>query len=442
MVVKGGNKMFYSHWENKSNIKDYLQKVDYKKNVERSGLPLIYEGNSVYITKDGHSLIIGATRSGKTQTTILPLLKLSMLANESVVVNDPKGEIYKSTANEFKKRGYNVILLDFDNAKYGNYFNPLNLAYRLYKEGNKDKCMNVIEKIGYYLFTTRTIMDPFWENSAIDYFTGLCLYLFEKNDHEPNLNDIYALGNKFTSDDECKKFLKEIGTDNAIFYNISGTLSAPADTRGGIVSTFRQKIKKFVSKEALSEMMSKTDFDISTIANEKTVVYIVSGYYDYGNSLIPLFINQVFEIVNIYGKHDRKINIILDEFDHLMPIKNFAEIINYSRSIRINFICVIQSFVNLKDIYGNENLEIIKLCFPNVLFLYANDLYTLEEISKLCGNASEGKPLVSVEELKMLKQFEAISLIPRVMPFKTMLIPDYRIDWNINFEKADFELRK
>ena len=129
--------MFYSRWENKSNIKDYLQKVDYKKNVERSGLPLIYEGNSVYITKgDGHSLIVGATGSGKTQTTILPLLKLSMLANESVVVNDPKGDIYKRTSSEFKKRDYNVIMLDFDSAVYGNYFNPLNLAYRLYKQNS------------------------------------------------------------------------------------------------------------------------------------------------------------------------------------------------------------------------------------------------------------------------------------------------------------------
>lgn len=435
--------MFYSRWENKSNIKDYLQKVDYKKNVERSGLPLIYEGNSVYITKDGHSLIIGATGSGKTQTTILPLLKLSMLANESVVVNDPKGEIYKKTSSEFKKRDYNIIMLDFDNAIYGNYFNPLNLAYKLYKENNKDKCMNVIEEIGYYLFTDiKDNADPFWVNSTIDYFTGLCLYLFEKNDNEVNLNDVFTLANKLNDEKECDKFLKEIGKDNSIYYNVSGTLTSPRDTRGGIVATFNQRIKKFVSKENLSNMMSKTDFDISSIANEKTAIYIVSGYYDYSNSLIPLFINQVFEIVNIYGNHEKKINVILDEFDKLLPIKNFAEIINYSRSIRINFTCVIQSFVNLVNTYGKDNIEIIKLCFSNIVYLYANDLYTLEEISKMCGNESEKKPLVSPEELKMTQQFEAIFLIPRVMPFKTKLLPDYKINWNINFEATEYELRK
>ena len=435
--------MYYSHWENKSNIKDYLQKVDYKKDVERSGLPLIYEGNSVYTTKgDGHSLIIGATGSGKTQSAILPLLKLSMLANESVVVNDPKGELYKKTANEFKKRDYNVILLDFDNAIYGNYFNPLNLAYRLYKENNKDKAINVIEEVGYYLFTDiKDNNDPFWINSTIDYFTGLCLYLFEKNDKEVNLNQVFTFANKLNDEKECDKFLKEIDKDSAVYYNVSGTLTSPVDTKGGIVATFNQRIKKFVSKENLSNMMSKTDFDINNIGNKKTAIYIVSGYYDYANSLIPLFINQVFEAINIYGSN-RKLNVILDEFDNLLPIKNFAEIINYSRSIKINFTCVIQSFVNLANTYGKDNLEIIKLCFPNIVYLYANDLYTLEEISKLCGNVSEKKPLVSPEELKMLEQFEAIVLIPRVMPFKTKLTPDYKINWDINFEDTEFELRK
>ena len=42
----------------------------------------------------------------------------------------------------------------------------------------------------------------------------------------------------------------------------------------------------------------------------------------------------------------------------------------------------------------------------------------------------------------MLEQFEAIVLIPRVMPFKTKLTPDYKINWDINFEDTEFELRK
>ena len=60
-------------------------------------------------TKDGHSLVIGAAGSGKTQTIIQPLINLSMLANESFVVNDIKGEMYKRSAAELKKHGYKTI---------------------------------------------------------------------------------------------------------------------------------------------------------------------------------------------------------------------------------------------------------------------------------------------------------------------------------------------
>ena len=436
--------MYYSHWENKANIKNALEKVSYKKGVEHSGLPVLYEGNDVYITRGlAHTLVVGSTGSGKTQTIILPSIKLAMLASESLVINDAKGEIYKRTAGEFKKRGYNVVVLDFDNAMYGNYYNPLNLPYRLYKEGNKDKSISIIEEIGYYLFSEiNSPMDTFWTNSAIDYFTGLCLHLFEKEDKETNLNDVFGLANKLNDSKECDSFLKEIGKDNPIYYNVSGTLTAPVDTRGGIVSTFNQKLKKYVGKENLSSMMSKSDFDITNIAKEKTVVYIVCGYYDYGNSLIPMFINEVFEAINIYGNDGRKTNLLLDEFDKLLPIKDFSQVINYSRSANINFTVVINSYINLLNTYGQANYEIIKLCFGNVVYLYGNDIYTLEEICKLCGNESEKKSLITPEELKVSKQYEAIFLMPRIMPFRNTLLPDYKIDWGIEFKETEFELRK
>ena len=60
----------------------------------------------------------------------------------------------------------------------------------------------------------------------------------------------------------------------------------------------------------------------------------------------------------------------------------------------------------------------------------------------MCGNESDKKPLASPEELKMMQHFEAVILIPRVMPFKTKLSPDYKINWNIDFEEANFILRK
>lgn len=440
--------MSCAYWEKESNVKKYLTKVSLKESNEKSGVPIIYEKDCCYVpTNDTHTLIVGSTGSGKTQTITLPLIKLSMLANHSLVINDVKGDLYVRTASEFKKRGYNVIVLDFDNSKYGNYYNPLTLPYSLYKENNKDKALNIVEGLGYYLFTDKeeNINDPFWINSAIDYFTGICLYLFEYGKEEPTLKDIFNLAIELSDDVKCKKLLDEIGKNNSIYYNISGTLESPKDTRGGIIATFSQKLKKFVSKENLSQMISKSDFDIKNIANEKTVVYIVSGYYDYSNNLIPLFINQIFEATNIYNINNRRLNIIIDEFDRLVPIKNFSEIINYARSININFTVVIKSYLDLINTYGKDNGKLIALCFGNYIYLYTNDITTLEGFSKLCGNKVEGNkviPLVSVEDLKLIEQFEAVFLLPRLMPFKGKLTPDYKIDWGYKSSNAEFEIRK
>ena len=437
--------MFYANWEKDNKIKEELVKVNINSDIKNSGIPVIYSNNDCYITKNNaHSLVIGASGSGKTQSIILPLIKLSMMANESLIINDVKGELYKSTASEFKKRGYNVIVLDFDNSIYGNYWNPLNLAYNLYKEGKEDKALNVIEELGYYLFNDKELnnQDSFWVNSCIDYFTGLCLYLIKISDKEINLKDVFNLANDLKNEDKCKKFLKEIGNNNSIYYNIAGTLESPVDTRGGIIATFNQKMKIFISRDNLASMLSKSDFDFSSISNDKTVIYIISGYYEYSNNLIPLFINQVFEFINIYGKNSKRINIILDEFDKLVPIKNFTEIINYSRSLYITFTVTIKSYLDLINTYGKDNFELIKLCFSNIIYLYANDIFTLEEFSKLCGNKNENIPLITVEELKTLNRFESIVLLPRMMPYRTKLIPDYKINWGYEIEDAELEIRK
>ena len=63
----------------------------------------------------------------------------------------------------------------------------------------------------------------------------------------------------------------------------------------------------------------------------------------------------------------------------------------------------------------------------------------------MCGNteiSGKVRPLITEEELKVLKPFEAIILIPRLMPYKTKLLPDYKIDWNLEKKSIDIPKRK
>ena len=88
-----------------------------------------------------------------------------------------------------------------------------------------------------------------------------------------------------------------------------------------------------------------------------------------------------------------------------------------------------------------ENVNILKYCFENIIYLLSEDIPTLEEISKYCGE-NNNKPLVSVEELKSLDYFETVINMVRMMPIKTKLLPDYEINWGYDEQTIELPKRK
>ena len=120
--------------------------------------------------------------------------------------------------------------------------------------------------------------------------------------------------------------------------------------------------------------------------------------------------------------------------------------LNYARGYNINFVCNIKSINTIKKIYDEQSLDLIKLCFSNIIYLYSNDNSTLEFISSLCGNTKnkngEIEPLVTIESLKVINPFEAIIVKTRLMPIKTKLIPSYKIDWGYELGSCDLPKRK
>ncbi len=108
--------MNISNWATIEEFQEKLKGVNLKTGVQESGIPIAFDDSKLYIdSTERHNLIIGSTGSGKTQSIILPMIRLSIMAEESFLVNDPRGELYERIAGKLKKENYKVIVLDFNN---------------------------------------------------------------------------------------------------------------------------------------------------------------------------------------------------------------------------------------------------------------------------------------------------------------------------------------
>jgi type IV secretory pathway TraG/TraD family ATPase VirD4 len=87
----------------------------------------------VYLEKDSHSIILGATGSGKTVSFIKPTILTLADAGESMIIHDPKGELKRDYAGYLREvKGYDVIEMNYSDTRMGDQFNQLeNVERRL-----------------------------------------------------------------------------------------------------------------------------------------------------------------------------------------------------------------------------------------------------------------------------------------------------------------------
>lgn len=434
-------------FSDKDEIKAVTKYVDISQaEYQYSGIPLIFDGgkNAYIEDSESHSLIIGSTGCGKTRRFVLPLINIVIRAEESFVATDPKGELYSSTKKTLDEKGYKVVVLNFRNPSCGNSWNPLLLPYKYYKNGNKDKAVELLNDLGLnIIYNKNSTADPFWENSAVDYFLGLALALFEdaENEKQINFNSIYnmsRIGEKKIAKQRIIETYFDLKEENDLSsISVSGTIHAPNDTRGSILSVFHQKIRIFNSNEGLSRMLSCSDFDIKDFSEQKTALFLI--IHDEKSVYHPLasaFLKQCYEVLvdtanELKGKKLKlRMNFILDEFANLPPIVDMDNIITASRSRNIRMYLVIQGMKQLNSVYGDNVADIIKGNCDYWYYMMSKELSLLKEISELCGTkqndedviVSNSVPLISVSELQRLNIGEVLVMQKRLPPYMANLL--------------------
>jgi type IV secretion system protein VirD4 len=426
------------------------------------------ENKVVYVDQtDAHTLVFGATGSKKSRLVAMPTIRVLGAAKESMIISDPKAEIYERTAGYLDMKSYDVKVINFREPKFGNTWNPLEIPYQFFLDDKIDEAYEFANDIALNLAMRENSqhVDPFWKNSFHSFLLGLIVWVFHAckenpKGERPNMDLVIEFRKAMfedVNDSEVNiivtlekypygKYLK----NDFIKTKLMGILSCARDTRRSILATFDEIMSIFTLKHSLTEMLSSNTINIENITKTPTALYLImpdekTSYH----GLVSLFIKQSYEYLIFTSQKSNneqslRVNYILDEFSSLPEISDFPAMITAARSRKIRFNIFLQSQHQLQLRY-KEEAETIKANCTNWIFLTSRELALLEEISSLCGKKTKGEnrdPILSVADLQRLDKDngEALILSGRLKPFIATLIDIERFDKN-HYRRLEMQYR-
>ncbi len=357
-----------------------------------------HNGTKTYFVNDDiHTLCIGATRSGKSRSVVLPSICTLAMSGESMIISDPKGELFAYTSNYLKKQGYNVIDMDFRSPKKSKRYNllqeiinevnndDLSKAQKLALDMAESLSGNVKEHTGEKIWTegekavlASTIMAVVYDNKEKPQFQNLTnVYLF--------IAEMCKIGDKMPLDE----YLTEIDYNHPAKSLLAAAMVAPSKTRGSFYASALASLRLFVDSY-IYNITSSSDFSFSDIPEKKTALFIIlpdekETYY----SIASMFVDSLYcKLVEVADKRGGRLkircNFILDEFGNFTKIPSFASKLTVGGGRGIRFNLFIQSMSQVEETYGKNTAQTV---FTNcVIWIYlSSDEETHKQISARCG---------------------------------------------------------
>ena len=296
------------------------------------------------------NLIVGKKNSGKTQGILFNEVKKAILNNENLCIYDLKEEYYRTFSNELRKNNYNVMVVNLSSPEKSNGFNPLLAPYLLYKQGQIDKAITMVNDLALEIFKEEGSFDPFWENMASNYFIGLTSILFKEASLEQvNLGSIQVMmcqgEEKYESTTYLKKYMENVDVTSTIYSTLSPIVFAPNETKGSILSVAKQKLNAYIFREQLFNMLNTNEINLCQL-NGKCAIFIIGK--EGSNDIANIFIDQLSQFKNI------EFTYILDNLDNLRKIIELELLANSE----LNKLYVsVRNIDKFKDKYGKYILD-------------------------------------------------------------------------------------
>ena len=349
-----------------------------------------------YVSEDVHTLCIGATRSGKSRTIVVQSICTLGLAGESMVISDPKGELHNYTAGFLTKIGYDVKVLDFKSPEKSSRYNLLQPVIDAVNRDDTDKA----EMLAWDLTNTlvgKSTGEKIWANGEMSIIAAAILCVVCENKKRPeyqNLTNVF-----FFISEMCKtiagkmpllEYVKKLPQNHPAKALLSISDVAPSRTRGSFYTSALTTLRLFTSK-AIYGITCASDFEITGVGEKKQALYIILP--DEKTTFYPvasLIISQQYELLaNMAdrrgGRLKQRVNFLLDEFGNFASIADFTNKLTVGGGRGMRFNLFLQSFAQLKDKYDDNTANTIKSNCQTWIYLQADDMETLKEISEKLG---------------------------------------------------------
>lgn len=462
-----------ARWTTKKEIKQQYVKIpDRDKEFPGYGGTIISRiGNDLYIDPEPtNNLIIGITRSGKGEMQVIPSIDVysRALNKTSMVILDPKTELYKTSKKTLEKRGYDVYLLSLVDPEHSMGFDPLSQVIVLYETGDIANAELLIQSFCYSIFNPDkpTNGDTFWQDSPTCLLAALTIAVIE--DVFASIKEDHATGEKrkeyiqkinlFSIINMFGELVSQMNPDNPyvtgldMFFQMRPPLDrakikffgvevAGARTKASIYSSMLMKLTIFTF-ENFAKMTAESTLNLEDIGFGDKPVAVFIEIPDYDKSahfLGSVFIRQMYFVLarratrEKSGRCKNRVKVIADEVGNMPAIEAMETIITVCLGRNISFDLYIQAYSQFTKLYGENAKTIVGNC-GNTIYILSDDDETTKKFSQNLGSetiidmqrsggrlsanktimeSTWEKPLLNMNQLEELRPGECV--VKRVM---------------------------
>lgn len=380
---------------------EYSGEGEVKGLSEKSGIIVDYKKKGRtefirYLSEAVNTIILGATRTGKTRRLLMTSTWLNLIAGINLLVVDVKGENSAFTAPFAKMLGYEVRFYDFRNPEKSMRFNNLNEIVELLAEKKISAAVNKAWDIVSVL-VGEPQGERIWTDGQCATITAAILIIAQdapigcKN--LPNV--YYFLAYMCEADPETgampiTKYLENLSYNHPARGAFQIAKIAPFRTRSSFFTSALATLRLFTDWN-VADISKESDYTFDDIDDKKVITYIIlpdekKTYHPIG----AMYIKQMYEslveqALKKGGSLNKRFIFRADEIGNFPVIPALGTMLSAGAGRNIFFELVLQDYQQSESKYKDDFRNIKTNCQLTIC-LKATDPQTTKELSERLGN--------------------------------------------------------